>query len=363
MRRLILWLLLMQSFSAFALDSQIHISQEQITNLGIEIQALQSSRLVPLFYVPGKVVVPADREVLVSSNQPGLVTQLPVNIGDKVHKSQLLAQLNSPELVTLQQAFLTASSELNLSDQELSRDQKLLQEGVIALRRWQETQTLHSGKSAKADEARQLLLLAGMSVAEIKTLGQTRKLDNRLNIRSPVDGVVLERLTNLGARLDIQAPLYRVADLSELWLEINIPQERLDSVRLGDAVRLEDSNITAKISLLGQSVNRENQTVLARATVIPPADGLRVGQNVNVQILQNSAQSGFLVPNTAIAQNEGHAYVFVRNQDGFAVTEVSVAGKQDKDSLISGPLSGSEQIATKGAVALKANWLGLGGSE
>ncbi|WKJ90504.1 efflux RND transporter periplasmic adaptor subunit [Methylomonas montana] len=356
-------LLLMQTLTAFAQDKQIHISQEQIDNLDIKVAALSASRQIPLFYAPGKVVVPADHEVLISSSQPGLVTQLPANIGDKIRKGQLLAQLNSPELVGLQQAFLIANSELNLSGLERRRDQKLLQEGVIAERRWQETQMLHGSKSAKADEARQLLLLAGMSAAEIKNLGQTRKLDNRLNIRASIDGVVLERLTSLGARLDVQAPLYRVADLSELWLEINIPQERLSNIHVGDSVRLEDSEISARISLLGQSVNRENQTVLARAVIDGSAEDLRVGQNVNVQIMQNSAQTGFIVPNTAIAQNEGHAYVFVRNPDGFAVTEVTVTGKQEADSLISGPLSASEQIAIKGAVALKATWLGLGGDE
>jgi cobalt-zinc-cadmium efflux system membrane fusion protein len=363
MKRMIYALLLAQSTNTFALEMQIRISPQQIANLDIPVAPLTASRQIPLFYAPGKVVVPADREVLISTSQPGLVSELPVNIGDHVRKGQVLAQLNSPALVGLQQAFLTASSEQNLSALERSRDQKLSQEGVIAERRWQETQMLHSNKSAKADEARQLLTLAGMSAAEIKNLAQTRKLENRLNIRSPIDGVVLERLISLGARLDVQAPLYRIADLSELWLEINIPQERLNGIRLGDSVRLEGSEITAKISLLGQSVNRDNQTVLARAVINGKAEGLRVGQNVNVQIMQNSTQAGFIVPNTAIAQNEGHAYLFVRNQEGFAVTEVSVIGKQDADSLISGPLSGSEQIATKGAVALKANWLGLGRAE
>jgi cobalt-zinc-cadmium efflux system membrane fusion protein len=79
--------------------------------------------------------------------------------------------------------------------------------------------------------------------------------------------------------------------------------------------------------------------------------------------MQNSEQTGFTVANAAIAQNEGHNYIFVRNADGFAVTEVKVTGKQDAESLIVGPLSGNEQIAVKGAVALKANWLGLGGGE
>ena len=55
--------------------------------------------------------------------------------------------------------------------------------------------------------------------------------------------------------------------------------------------------------------------------------------------MQNSNVMGFRVPNSAIAQNAGHSYVFVRNADGFLVTEVSVVGKQDLDSLITGPLT------------------------
>jgi membrane fusion protein, heavy metal efflux system len=363
MNKFLFGLLLTQTFSAFALDNQIRISQEQIDNLDIKVAALNASHQVPLFFAPAKVVVPADKEVLISSSQPGLVAQLPVNIGDRVSKGQLLAQLNSPSLVGLQQAFLTANNDLNLYSLEQRRDQKLWQEGAIAERRWQETQMMHGNKSAKADEARQLLALAGMSAAEIKQLAQTHKLDDCLTVRSPINGVVLERLATLGARLDIQAPLYRIADLSELWLEINVPQERLNSLHLGDQVRLENSDIAAKLTLLGQSVNRDNQTVLARAVIDGKSSGLRVGQNVNVQVMQNSTETGFKVPNTAIAQNEGHAYVFVRNGEGFAVTEVTVSGKQDAESLISGPLTGNEQIAIKGAVALKANWLGLGGAE
>jgi len=234
---------------------------------------------------------------------------------------------------------------------------------VIAERRWQETQAIHSSKAAKADEARQLLTIAGMSAGEINALAKSHKLQSQLNVRAPVSGVILERLATVGGRLDIQAPLYRVADLSQLWLEINIPQERLQSIHLGDQVQVSESPVTAKINLLGQSVNPENQTVLARAVIDGKPDSLRIGQNLNVQIMQSGSQQSFKVPNSAIAKNGGHAYVFVRNVDGFAVTEVSVAGQLDQESLISGSLNGNEQIAVQGAVALKANWLGLGGGE
>ena len=87
---------------------------------------------------------------------------------------------------------------------------------------------------------------------------------------------------------------------------------------------------------------------------------MRAGQSINTQIIQASDNAVFKVPNTAIAQNDGLAYLFIRTQNGFTVSPITVVGKQGDDSIISGNISGDESIAIKGAVALKANWLGLG---
>lgn len=363
MKKTLFTLLLISALNVSANDMQIRITPEQIANLSIKVAGVAPSQQIPLLSAPARVVVPANKEVLLSSTQSGLLTQLNANIGDKVQKGQVLAQIHSPELVALQQQFLTTRSELNLAGLEQHRDQKLLQEGVIAERRWQETQSLHNSKAAIADEARQLLLMAGMTSAEIDSLAKSHKLSSLLTIRSPISGVILERLATLGARLDIQAPLYRIADLSELWLEINIPQERLQQVRVGDTVQIADSDSQAKISLLGQSVNQDNQTVLARAVIQGNPGQLRAGQHLNVRLMQDSQKAGFKVPNSAIAQNAGHNYVFVRNVDGFVVTEVNVVGRQDQDAVIYAALNNQAEIAVQGAVALKAAWLGLGGDE
>jgi cobalt-zinc-cadmium efflux system membrane fusion protein len=353
----------MVALPIFALDMQIKMTPEQIDKLDIKLGQLSPSHQIPLLYAPAKVVVPANHERLVSSPQPGLVVQLHVNIGDNVQKNQILATINSPELLNLQRDFLTSVSQLELSELEYQRDSKLLEEGVIADRRWQETKTVHHSKETQLESAYQMLEIAGMTETDIKSLSQKRKLTSLLNIHAPASGVVLARFVTLGSRLDVQAPIYQIADLSELWLEINIPQERLNSLHKGDLVQIENTGITANISLLGQSVNRDNQTVLARGLINGKQSTLKIGQNVNVQIMQNQPETGFKISNTAISQNDGHNYIFIRNTAGFKVTEVTVIGKQDTESLINAPLTGQEQIAIKGTVALKGNWLGLGGDE
>lgn len=172
--------------------------------------------------------------------------------------------------------------------------------------------------------------------------------------------MVIERLAVAGTRVDVLAPLFRIADLSELWLDISIPQERLADIKVGHTVWLENSQINAKISMLGQSVNPENQTVSARAIIQGSHDSIRPGQRVNIQVIQDSDGNLYSVPNTAIAQNEGKSYVFIRTPKGFAVHEITVVGKQGNESTISGDFVGNEELATQGAVALKATWLGLG---
>ncbi len=360
------WLLLLGLLSAapvLALEPQIEMSPRQIEHLNIQTGPLGDSAQVPLLYAPAKVVAPANHERLVTSPQPGLLVQLSANIGDTVKKNQVLAQINSPELVALQRDFLTAASEMSLAELDYGRDKKLLDEGVIADRRWHETETVYLSKQAQVNSARQLLQIAGMNEAEIGRLRVSGRLNGLLPIRAPMTGVVLERMVGVGARLDMQAPIYLLADLSELWLEINIPQERVHSLQIGDQALVEHANVAASIRLIGQSVNQDNQTVLARAVIDGNGGGLRVGQSVNVQILQGGPRRNFKVENSAVAEYEGRHYVFVRNAAGFYATEVAVNGKQEHEALISGPLNGGELIAVRGAAALKAAWLGLGEGE
>jgi len=364
-RPAIVLLLSLAGFASHAAENAIQISQENIDKLGIKLGKPEPVKQFPVLSAPAKVVVPPAQEFIISTSQAGVIQKLNAGIGDKVAKGQVLAQLNSPDLLTLQREYLKADSAMQLASAIYQRDKKLLQEGVISDRRWQETSSEYRSAVSEADEQRQLLEIAGMTPGEVAQFAKTHRLSRELNIRSPIAGVVLERLAVVGTHVDLMAPLYRVANLDELWLEIAIPQERVGSIKIGDQVTIENSEASAKIALLGQNVNPENQTILARAIVQgrDAASLLRAGQRLNTRIIQASDKAAFKIPNTAIAQNEGKAFIFIRTPQGFSVTPVTVIGKQDAESIISGDFSGNEDIAVAGAVALKANWLGLGSDE
>lgn len=359
-------------------DDALTLSQEAIDNLGVSLGKLAIVNELPLLEAPANAVVLTAREYVVSSAQAGLVTRLLAGNTEPVKKGQLLAQIDSPELLALQSQYLKANSQLQLASTAYQRDQKLIKDGVIAERRAQETTSQYQAAVLDVGQAKQLLVIAGMTSKEIAALDKSHHLTGQLNVYAPISGVVLERLVMAGTRVDNQMPLYRIADLGELWLDMNIPQEHIADIKRGDLVQWRGTAsvqgqsdgpaLTGEIIQLGANVNPDNQTVLVRAKLknnpaSPPALLLRAGQKTTMQILQKLAVPAFSVPNNAIAQHDGKAWVFVRTASGFTVHPVTVIGKQAAHAIITGGLTGNEQIAIAGAAALKANWLGLGSDE
>ncbi len=344
-------------------DNFIKLSQQQIDNLGIKIGKLEPASHVPLFTAPAKVVVPPAHEFIVSTSQAGLVVKMNASVGDKVAKGEVLGLINSPDLLTLQGNYLKAVGALKLATATYNRDKTLRKEGVISGRSEQEAFSLYNAALIEANETKQLLQIAGMTASEFKQLDSTGRLASQISIRSPIAGRVIERMAVTGTHVDPMSPLYRVANLDELWLEINIPQDYIDDVRIGDKIQVEDSLAEAEINVLGQSVNPESQTILARAVIRDNPSSVRVGQKVNIQHLQASDSVTYKLPDVAIAHNGGKTYVFIRDKDGFKVSQVTILGKQADGSVITGNFSGNEDIAINNAAALKATMLGLGSNE
>ena len=360
--RILIILLLINSMPVMA-DPQIKLSRAQIYNLGVKLGKLEAIKSIPLLDAPAKVVIPPENEYIVSTTQAGLINKIMASVGDEVKKGQVLATINSPELLALQQHHLKSINDLQLAQADYARDKKLYDEGVIADRRWLQTRTSYNVFKSHLNETRQLLKISGVSQVDIKALEKTHQLSSQLKIHAPISGVVLDRMVTTGERAAALAPLFRVANFNKLWLDISIPQQRIDNVRVGDKVLIPDTEVTARIFLLGKHVNEKNQTVLARAEVVTAKSSIRPGQAVGVKIIQSSAVSMFKVPNSALAQHEGIIYLFIRTDTGFSAKPVQVVGRETKHTIITGDLLENSEIAIRGAVALKANFLGLGGDE
>lgn len=337
-------------------EALIPIDAEQAAKLDIRTAKIQPADTVPLLSAAARVVVPSGRQFMVSAPHAGLASRIDVAVGDTVKAGQVLAQLASPAFLAAQREALQAANDHRLADSVLTRDKKLLAEGAIPQRRWEETRSVHDKHAASDNETRQVLSIAGMSPAEVERLMKTQKLSDRLEIKSPMAGLVLEVRITTGQQVDQLAPLFRVADVSRLWLEIDLPPEQVDKIAPGDVVRVTGSNLNAKIVGVGRQVLPNTHSVVARAELDNGEYRLYPGQTVGVDLLHTGTGSVFRAPAQALARQAGGNFVFVKKAQGFEARAVEPLGQSGGELMLRGELSPEDEVAVQGVAAIKAKW-------
>jgi cobalt-zinc-cadmium efflux system membrane fusion protein len=343
-----------------AQDGLLKLTPEQIEHSGVRTAAPETVSAMPLIRAPGRVVLPPAKEFVVSALQAGVISHVDVPLGVKVAKDQVLAQIQSTALLDVQRSLIDAESAFSVAKARLRRDDTLLREGVISRLRWQETRSDYDRAEATMRAAEQTLLASGMTAPEVEKLKSSHRLDSLMDVRAPTDGVVLERMAVVGQRVDALAPLFRLGKLDELWLEVDMPQERLHEIRIGDRVNVESPKATARIIEVSQNVNPQSQSALVRGVVEQGADDLRPGMNINVQLMHRSTDYIVRVPVAAVFSHEGRSYVFVKVPGGFEAREVAVAGQEAYSVTLHEGLKPGESVAVQGVAALKAAWVGMG---
>ncbi len=341
---------------------EVAVSESQMQQLGIALAAVTPARVATTERFPARVVIPPAQERVVSAPEAGLVTQVLAGTGESVAAGTPLARMESPELIALQREFLAAVSELRLAEADLKRDERLVKEGIIAERRYLETRSRQEQASARLDERRQVLLLAGVPEPELKILTESRRLSGALEIRAPTAGVVLEALVVAGQRVDRAQALFRLARLAPLWVEVRLPHDRVEGVGPGTPVTLPCEGVAARVALVGQSVDPVNQTVQVRAEVPEPTGCVSPGQFVEVRLELAAAQARLRVPAAAVVRSGERAFVFAREPYGFTARAVQVVAEEGGYTVVTGSLKSGESVAVSGLAALKAAWLGQGGS-
>ena len=296
--------------------------------------------------LPARVLVPNEQMRVLTAPVGGRVEMLAVAPGSTVKRGQVVARLASPQALELQRDALQSASQASLMQQNLTRDEQLFAEGLIAESRVQATRSAALQASAQANERRQGLALAGMAVGQ---------LGGPLMLVAPIDGVVLEQGVQLGQRVETSALIYRIAKLSPLWLEIQAPLDLASGLREGLAVTLIAHDVQGKLIAIGRSVDPASQTVLLRALVSQGAEKLTPGQVIEVEIARANNVHQRL-PATALVRHAGKVYAFVQmagDDIRFEPRPVRVIG-QGGDTVQVDNIRVGERVAVKGVSGLKA---------
>ena len=335
----------------------IPVDPSQRQALGIRSEEVQAVSVAWGSPYPAKVRVPNAQLRVVSAPQEGLLSTLLVAEGEPVHAGQPLAVIRSPQLVEQQGGYLEALTRLELAAAELKRDLKLKTDGIIAERRFLETRARHTQAGTEMERRRQALLLAGMDADSLNELAKGRQLSSTLEVRAPLDGVVLEQMATPGQRMELATPLYRIGRLAPLWLEVHVPLERLGATAPGTRVRVDKPSVEGRVITVGSMVHGEDQGVLIRAEVSDGTAALRPGQFVEARIAEGGGARTFRIPRNAMLRHQGRTWVLLEVEGGFRPLEVQLRNEEQESLVIETPLPDGARVAVAGTAALKAAWL------
>jgi len=180
----------------------------------------------------------------------------------------------------------------------------------------------------------------------------------RYVMRAPFDGVVIEKHIVLGQAMMGDAEAFVVADLSSVWVNINVYQKDLSVVRQGLPVLLTTRHNTStpngKISWLSPRIDEHTRTVLARVVLLNPDRQWRPGLFATAKIAVDEIEVPLLVPKTALQTVEDQLSVFVQTDEGFEPKPVMLGRRSETHAEVTKGLQPGQRYVAKGAFTLKA---------
>jgi cobalt-zinc-cadmium efflux system membrane fusion protein len=304
----------------------------------------------------GQVGVNENAYAQVGAPVPSRILALHAAPGQAVDVGEGLATLQSSELGKARSELITADARSELARQTLERKRRLASEHIVSQREVQEAEANVSSTEADVHAARAALQALGVTVSSDGGADSSQYV-----LRSPVKGVVLERAAVKGQLAEPAQPLFRVGDLSILWLTVQAFERDAVRIKPGSSVRitfaaLPGRTFTGKVGMVGKEVNSQSRTIPIRVDIANSEGLLRPGMSATAWVMPRSDSRVVLtVPAAALQRIEDEWVVFVpQSQERFEIRRVGrgrdLGGEVE---LLSGVKPG-ETVVVDGAFLLKA---------
>ncbi len=283
--------------------STVRISLDKVQKLGVRTEAATIRSLSRSIRAVGTVQVDERLLQIVSMKYEGWIEHLHADsTGQKIRRGQPLMEVYSPGLVLAQQEYLAATSTISAlkgaDPESLSTARQLAEGALLRLRNW----------DISADQ-----------VAQLRKKGKIRRT---LTVQSPVDGVVLEKSAIKGMRFMPGEVLYRLADLSTVWLMADVFEQDVGMVREGQEASvtlnaIPGKSFKGKVSFIYPTLVAETRTVKVRIELPNPGGELRPALYATVELATPSGETQILtVPDSSVLNSGNRQVVLVERGEG-----------------------------------------------
>jgi cobalt-zinc-cadmium efflux system membrane fusion protein len=339
-------------------EGKIKMSVEVQKQNGVDVAQVKKQRLAGVISATGKVEANADKIAHVSPRISGKIVSVKASLGDSVSSGQALATLDSVELGDALSRYHQSKTKLALAQSNMDRIKTLVEKKIAARKDILQAETDYKTIQTELRTDEDRLTLFGVSTSELGQEGRKKPL---LPVRSPMSGVITEKHAIVGELSDPSKSLYTIADLSSVWVVVDINEKDLAKVRKGQSARVivgafPDLKLTGRIAYIADQLDQATRTVKARVEVANPGRKLKPEMFATIELtLAADAPPVLAVPEDAVQDLDGKKVVFVAEKEAeFAARQVQLGrGAGGAVEIISG-LKEGERYAIKGSFILKS---------
>ncbi|MBZ0115065.1 MAG: efflux RND transporter periplasmic adaptor subunit [Thermoanaerobaculia bacterium] len=342
-------------------EGVVELRPEAIERIGLLSEPVARRNVAGLRTTTGTLGFDEERLAHVTPRVAGRLVRVPGSLGGTVAAGEVLAVLDSTELGEARAAFLRARARHEVAQRRFEREQALSADRISSEQDVMDAEGAARETAADRAASRQKLRLLGLSSHEIEGLSWEDPESSQVSVRAPFAGRVVAREATLGELVSPLDKLFTVADLSEIWLWIDLYERDLSHVRVGARVEVRldawpTETFGGELAYIADQLDPSSRTVPARVDLENPDRRLKPGMFARVSLASSEEPSLVLaIPRKAVQRDGDESIVFVRTAPGrFERREVDL-GRVGEDLVeVLGGLEIGEDVVTDGSFLLRS---------
>jgi len=330
----------------------------------IEVVPVRRAALAGDIHVIGNVSFSADHVAIVGPLVAGRIARLGAGIGSHVERGQVIAEVESADVGDARAALIAAGARMAAADANLRRERDLADKQISSVREREVAEAQSATERAARRAAEQRLRAIGLTTADIKAVDE-RDDGGRVPIRAPLSGTVIERLVTLGQAVERATDAFKIADLSKVWVLLDLYEKDLARVRPGLDVEVRTEALPGevfrgRVAYVAPVIDQATRAATVRVEIDNRSRKLHIGQLVTATLIGSATSTAapvLVVPVAALQRIEGKPTVFVKTEHGFErrAIELGISGRDQVE--VRAGLAENESVAGQGAFLLKSELL------
>lgn len=355
----------------------ITLSPDKLENAHIKTDVVTEKTGMPAagtagIRTTGTVQSNAYKEVPVFPIVGGVVRQINVELGNRITRGQPLATIFSSELADAEAAYLKMAAEVEEHHQHHRRTTELVEIGAVSREELEQATSMFKTAEANLASARERLILLGLSEKQVDELRKAQKFPKPLvAVTSPASGTLIARSVNPGEVVMQGKEMFRVADLSSVWVIAQIYEKDFQAVNVGatavvTASAYPEKVLHGRVSYIDPRVDPQTRTAQVRLELANPRESLKLGMFVDVNFggatqAAAGSEAATAVPRSAVQVIGAKQVVFVATDSSgeFVQRDVSIGPEIDGMLPVYSGVSAGERVVTEGSFLLRAESLKL----